>query len=1251
MKKILLILCALLLTAIGASAQEHECVADLSHWSLATTAETFQVNTGWSGTLSDGTEPNWIEYWTYNNNASATLTNNTISHTQLADLPNGYYAVSVFARACKEASSTAITSSTTFFNANEATVDITTGSLTGTYDGVAEAAGTYNLLAQVTEGTLDISFTLTNVNYNWFVFKNLVVTYIGTTATLEVVTGDMNSTVQATMEAAVGDWNEALESGDLDMDLFAAAEAAIQAAEASKEQYAEIAALVEALDDDGKAAWATTETYEKYTAKTLESSEDFGPDMAKAQEAQTTADTDWSCVLRYLGDWTGNTGIISADGSTVQEHYQDTQVSGTTDSPTKIIYKTISGVPSGKYKISFYAEANVANIGGTAESNSTQIYANDAVEYITVGAYSKLGGGDSHSWLDTDLYTLECTVTDGTLEFGMQNVATGGNWFTIMAESLTLEELIEITYEDGEEVHSCEAEFDHWTISGNNGGSFQRNTWSSESDPSGLVTPFIEYWVGSGNVLSAATIDHYQIANLPAGYYTVSIFARLFDEGKEDEIVSNDIFFVANSSNVDLTSGTHTTYDGGAEVYGTYHLLATVTEDGTLDIGFTIAANSNCDWLAFKNLTIEYTGTSLPTLEGIADDVKMNSALKTEINTAVATYNDNKTEDGYIAALNLLDQADASIAYYAVITEVIENLDKAGLAAWEATESATAYNNGTLTDEDVSEDLAAAQKAQTTAGTDWSYVLKNTGTWMKDDECEGVNFGACGSYPTAHEAWRGSDFTASETHPRKPIYKMIENLPAGKYELSFYSYAAQGTTTSENAIMAFANESSTTVAYDSNSTGPNWNNEGELYTLTCNVNVEGTIRFGMESTGKGAWYVMEEGSLTLVSLATEEATDTDSEYKEGDTATVDGTIYSIKSDNMVENHSFELGFEGWTNSSDYATEITSEYFELRSGSDNDAQDGKVYLVGATNNGATNVGSLGTAWAIETGKTYYMSYYVKGLTGATDGGYLKTSLTNSLGTESEEVGTPTVTSEWQKIEYVFDSGSYSYVQVEFRWLDSQWAFDNFQIYEVEEATEEIIDWEMTDAGWGTLILPFDVDDEDVLSGLTLYAGSALELSSDGTTLTVGDASETIAANTPYLVSGSEKTYEFTGVATNTQDSYQVGMLVGTLVDLSQDAGLSSDGTEYVLQNHEDDGEGLAFYPITSESTGVTLSANHCYLTTTANVSALHLPGMATAIEAVESETLANGAIYDLSGRRVSKAVKGVYIQNGKKVLVK
>ena len=42
---------------------------------------------------------------------------------------------------------------------------------------------------------------------------------------------------------------------------------------------------------------------------------------------------------------------------------------------------------------------------------------------------------------------------------------------------------------------------------------------------------------------------------------------------------------------------------------------------------------------------------------------------------------------------------------------------------------------------------------------------------------------------------------------------------------------------------------------------------------------------------------------------------------------------------------------------------------------------------------------------------------------------------------------------------------------------------------------------------------------------------------------------------------------------------------------------------------------------------------------------------TAIESIAAEKDANNVIYDLTGRRVEKARKGLYIINGKKVLVK
>ncbi len=225
-------------------------------------------------------------------------------------------------------------------------------------------------------------------------------------------------------------------------------------------------------------------------------------------------------------------------------------------------------------------------------------------------------------------------------------------------------------------------------------------------------------------------------------------------------------------------------------------------------------------------------------------------------------------------------------------------------------------------------------------------------------------------------------------------------------------------------------------------------------------------------------------------------------------------------------------------------------------------------------------------------------------------------------------------------------------------------DNFKLLSAEEITKTI-SWTMTDAGWGTMILPFDA----TLDGLTAYscAGTEESTDEDGNDITVVSLTEvgtSITANTPYIVSGTADTYTFTGTPTNTVETYTEGIITGTLVDLAvaKGAAFATDGTNYVLQNHDD--EGLAFYPIIAatedaeNSAEATLDAYHCYLdlslvTTSARPVALHFPGAgeATGIVAVESDLIANDAIYDLSGRKVSKAVKGVYIINGKKVLVK
>ena len=85
--------------------------------------------------------------------------------------------------------------------------------------------------------------------------------------------------------------------------------------------------------------------------------------------------------------------------------------------------------------------------------------------------------------------------------------------------------------------------------------------------------------------------------------------------------------------------------------------------------------------------------------------------------------------------------------------------------------------------------------------------------------------------------------------------------------------------------------------------------------------------------------------------------------------------------------------------------------------------------------------------------------------------------------------------------------------------------------------------------------------------------------------------------------------------------------------------------YVLQNNEDK---VGFYVV--GSTIPTVGANRAYLTVPSTGVKAFFFDNATAIQGVEAEK-ENSAIFNLAGQRVNKAQKGIYIMNGKKVMVK
>ncbi len=176
--------------------------------------------------------------------------------------------------------------------------------------------------------------------------------------------------------------------------------------------------------------------------------------------------------------------------------------------------------------------------------------------------------------------------------------------------------------------------------------------------------------------------------------------------------------------------------------------------------------------------------------------------------------------------------------------------------------------------------------------------------------------------------------------------------------------------------------------------------------------------------------------------------------------------------------------------------------------------------------------------------------------------------------------------------------------------------------------------------GTLILPFDTT---LPSGLKAYTCNAVE--DDVLTLT---PAESIAACTPYIVyaengysgnlSGTASLTDAENVTDVFAEGYLTGVLTGTTVS-----------TGYILQNQ---GSGPMFY----DAEGVTFSlpAGRCYLTIPDSpVKAFTMNfGEADGIEEqMVDDEIANGPLFDLSGRPVTNPAQGIYIQGTRKVVVK
>lgn len=138
--------------------------------------------------------------------------------------------------------------------------------------------------------------------------------------------------------------------------------------------------------------------------------------------------------------------------------------------------------------------------------------------------------------------------------------------------------------------------------------------------------------------------------------------------------------------------------------------------------------------------------------------------------------------------------------------------------------------------------------------------------------------------------------------------------------------------------------------------------------------------------------------------------------------------------------------------------------------------------------------------------------------------------------------------------------------------------------------------------------------------------------------------TIPANTGVVLEGNEGTHDF---AITTTDATVNSALSGNKAT----ANVADDATAYILSKGT---QGVGFYKL--NSTERTIQGGRAFYTIPASpeaAMAFIFGGEVTGINnAVSNDAQSNAPIYDLTGRKVAKAVKGgLYIQNGRKFIVK
>ena len=351
---------------------------------------------------------------------------------------------------------------------------------------------------------------------------------------------------------------------------------------------------------------------------------------------------------------------------------------------TNILYQKIN-VPNGDYTVTMWAESQ--DLGDHTHKGGMFVFANEEQQDIT-----------NHCTLQQ--YTLQVTVTDGTLTLGVKTGENGSDDNHVVMAAVTIladQNIIDgISTDNPLDVtgavknSSCVAGFGWSKNTLNASASYNVNNSALDSeDYKGIG---IEYWTGSNNPTKNADLIYQEIYNLPAGKYKVSAVAMGRNQGGGD-VCEEGLYLFANDGESTVTTN----------VWGKVTVEGIVLADGILRVGLRAGENNGNNWLAISQVEVEFVGEDL-TAMATALEQKVTEAhnLANELTDLVPT--------SYITRLNEVTNKTCSTS-----EEYLEAISEIDKLITDVNEAKAIFNSSYLSVQNYAEYLSEALKADESA--------------------------------------------------------------------------------------------------------------------------------------------------------------------------------------------------------------------------------------------------------------------------------------------------------------------------------------------------------------------------------------------------------------------------------------------------------------------------------------------------------------------------------------------------------